>query len=565
MTTTFRITTTRFALLLCLVLAPIAAHAQFEEEPDPVEEQLDRVNEEAWAAFETGDTSLARDRWQLVLGIDSTNLYALYGMGRLHFDVERFDSAIVFFSTAARVHAQESALSNWLAWSHYNAGDHGAAEQHAREAISRGNASVSPRLLLARIMYDGKRGAEIPEMMLRAERHAESTDDFNSVGDEYMRVRMFSQAGHAYMRAAALDTTSGVYPYRAGRALMQVARWLPADSAFALAITRGAPFRLVTRARYTAAVLRGDAAAAAAQRSLYTALPHDAGFDTLLIDGMMQLGMGTGALVRCYTELNVRPDNVLAVSRVAEIWNDLAVYHRACREVLRTRDLDLAETERLTARMNYEMNAARSCLMYFDAVEGPDSTFVAPTPDAAWREPVTGLVFPARHEGLRRTTVEKADLDELGTTVQYEWQPERGTGASITVSITPAPRHCMGPWFVLDAAGRRQPDTTGRGMLLLSEPSGSFTREYHAMLRETSLRTDKPVLAHESRFIASEQRKLIALQADFRIATASDRMSTMLLFTMADAYVTVDIRRGVAVGFENVELQRTLFDMMLNE
>lgn len=565
MTTTLHTAAARLVLLVGLMLVPLGAHAQFDEESDAVADNIAMVNDEAWDAFNADDTARARDRWQLVLSIDSTDMNALFGMGRLHYDAERFDSAIVFFGTGARVHRQEHLFSNWLAWSLYQVDDRARAEQHAREAITRGNTSVSPRLLLVRIMRAARRHAEIPEMMLRAERYAESTDELISVGDEYARVGMYPEAAHVLLRAAALDTTEGVYPFRAGRAYMHAGRWLSADSMFARAISRGAPVQWMTRARYVAAVLRGDAAAAAVHRAAYRALPLDAEFDTLLVDGMIQLGMRNMALLRCHAELNVRPDNVFAVSRAAEIWNDLAVYHRACREVLRTRDLDLEETRRLSVRMDYEMDAARSCLMFLDAVEGPDTAFVAPAADAVWREPVTKLMFPAQQETLRRTSVEKAALDELGTTVRYEWTPERGTGASIAVTITPAPLDCKGPWFVLDAAGRRQPDTTGRGMLLLSEPSASFTREYHAMLRETSLRSDKPVLTHEARFIASEQRKLIALQADFRIASAPDRMTTMLLFTLPDAYVTVDIRRGVAVAFENVELQRTLFDMMLGE
>ena len=102
-------------------------------------------------------------------------------------------------------------------------------------------------------------------------------------------------------------------------------------------------------------------------------------------------------------------------------------------------------------------------------------------------------------------------------------------------------------------------------MLLLSEPSASFMREYRALLRETSLRSDKPVLTNESRFVASEPRKLIALQADFTIASQAGRMSTALLFTLPDAYVVVDIRRPVAAAFEHVEMQRAFFDMLLAE
>jgi tetratricopeptide (TPR) repeat protein len=569
MTSTFRFTAARFALLACLVLAaalaPAIAHAQFEEEEDVVAGNIHSLNDEAWSFYLAGDTTRARESWQLVLAIDSQHVSALHGLAQIHFDARRHDSAIVGFRTALRAAPNDPVITSWLAWSLFYMEDVAEAERLARESISLGNTSHVVRLLLARILAQTNRRGEASEVMLRAERYADSASDFDDVGDEYARLRMHEQAAAMYVRAMQLDTAEAIYAFRAGRSLARAGRWRAADSAFVLALAREAPVQPVTRVRYVAAKMRGDESAAAAHRATYGALPPDASIDTLLVDGMAQLGLRDEALALCYAALEKDPSNTIALSRVAEIWNDFEWYHRACREVLRLRDLDFEEVRRLTTRMEWDANAARSCLVYLDVVEGPDTNFVAPAADALWREPATGLAFPARHAAFRRTAVDKAALDELGTTVRYEWDPPRGAGASITVTVTPAPRDCVGPWFVLDAAGRRRPDTTGRGMLLLSEPSASFMREYRALLRETSLRSDKPVLANESRFVASEPRKLIALQADFTIASQAGRMSTALLFTLPDAYVVVDIRRPVAAGFEHVEMQRAFFDMILAE
>lgn len=569
MTSTIRFTAARLALLACLVLAaalaPDAAHAQFDDEEDVVAQNIHSLNDEAWSFYLAGDTTRALESWQLVLAIDSQYVSALHGLAQIHFDARRYESAAAGFRTALRAAPNDPAIISWLAWCQFNMEDVAEAERLARESISLGNTSHVVRLLLARILAQTNRPAEASEVMMRAERYADSASDFDDVGDEYARLRMHEQAAAMYMRATQLDTSEAIYAFRAGRSLARAGRWLSADSAFALALAREAPVQPLARVRYVAAKMRGDEPAAAAHRATYGALPPDASIDTLLVDGMAQLGLRDEALALCYAALEKDPSNAIALSRVAEIWNDFEWYHRACREVLRLRDLDFEEVKRLTARMEWDANAARSCLVYLDAVEGPDTNFVAPAGEVAWREPATGLVFPARHAAFRRTAVEKAALDELGTTVRYEWDAPRGPGASITVTVTPAPRDCVGPWFVLDAAGRRQPDTTGRGMLLLSEPSASFMREYRALLRETSLRSDKPVLTNESRFVASEPRKLIALQADFTIASQAGRMSTALLFTLPDAYVVVDIRRPVAAAFEHVEMQRAFFDMLLAE